>query len=361
MKKCINIFLFLITGFLISCEQKDVILEGNLDIIPQVNKMVVKNDAYYLLKNQVNINVESDSLKIPIHNFIKFLDSYGYFETKFVEKDHSADIRLFSNAQLGKEAYKLSINNGGIKIEAASNAGFFYGFQTLRQMFPVLNGNTKNITGIKLPYVQITDAPRFKWRGMMLDVSRHFYTVDEIKRLIDNLALLKINTFHWHLVDDQGWRIEIKKYPKLTKVGAWRVNQEDVPWNERKENSLGDSADFGGFYSQEEIKEVVAYAASKYITVVPEIELPAHVMSAIAAYPELSCSGKPIMVPSGGVWPITDIYCPGKESTFEFIENVLDEVIELFHRNTFILAEMKQQRPTGKPARTARRELQHKI
>ena len=161
----------------------------------------------------------------------------------------------------------------------------------------------------------------------MLDVSRHFFEKEYIFKTIDRLAFLKMNTLHLHLVDDQGWRIEIKKYPKLTEVGAFRVDQEDKHWDARSDNNPGEEATYGGFYSQEDIKEIVAYAAKHGIEVVPEIEMPAHVTSAIAAYPELSCTGKPVAVPSGGVWPITDIYCAGKEETFEFLENVLLEVM----------------------------------
>ncbi|MFN2314818.1 MAG: beta-N-acetylhexosaminidase, partial [Bacteroidales bacterium] len=181
-----------------------------------------------------------------------------------------------------------------------------------------------------MPCVTITDYPRFEWRGMHLDVSRHFFEVEFIKQYIDILAMHKLNVFHWHLVDDQGWRIEIKKYPRLTEVGAWRVDREDRPWNAREPQQAGEKATYGGFYTQEEIKEIVAYATERYITVVPEIEMPAHVGSALAAYPEYSCSGGPFTVPPGSVWPITDIYCAGKEETFTFLEDVLTEVMGLF-------------------------------
>ena len=144
------------------------------------------------------------------------------------------------------------------------------------------------------------------------------------------MAMLKMNVLHFHLVDDQGWRIEIKKYPKLTEVGAWRVDQEDKHWDGRYTPAADEKGTYGGFYTQEELKELVAYAATKNIEVIPEIEMPAHVSSAIAAYPELSCHERPIGVPSGGVWPITDIYCAGKENTFQFLENVLTEVMDIF-------------------------------
>ena len=188
-----------------------------------------------------------------------------------------------------------------------------------------------------MPAVTITDAPQYQWRGLMLDVSRHFFPKEYILKTLDRMAMLKLNTFHFHLVDNEGWRIEIKKYPKLTEVGAWRVDQEDKLWDERTPNPANAFANpatapkkYGGFYTQEDIKEIVAYATKRGITVIPEIEMPAHAMSAIAAYPELSCHKRPIGVPSGAVWPITDIYCAGQEETFDFIEEVLTEVLALF-------------------------------
>jgi hexosaminidase len=181
-----------------------------------------------------------------------------------------------------------------------------------------------------IPNLEIQDQPRFKWRGLMLDLSRHFFDKKYIKEVIDGLAMHKMNVLHLHLVDDQGWRIEIKKYPKLTEVGSWRVDQEDKNWNAKDPVTPEEEGTYGGFLSQEELKELVKYAKSKNVEIIPEIEMPAHVTSAIAAYPELSCFEKPVGVPSGGVWPITDIYCAGKESTFEFLENVLVEVMDIF-------------------------------
>jgi hexosaminidase len=182
----------------------------------------------------------------------------------------------------------------------------------------------------EIPSVSITDEPRFQWRGLMLDLSRHFFDKSYIEATIDRLAMLKMNVLHLHLVDDQGWRMEIKKYPKLTEIGAWRVNQENVIWNARLTVNPDEKGTYGGFLTQEELKEIVKYAAAKNVTIIPEIEMPAHVSCAIAAYPELACFNQRIGVPSGGVWPITDIYCAGKESTFEFLQNVLDEVMAIF-------------------------------
>ena len=224
-----------------------------------------------------------------------------------------------SLARLGKEGYLLSVTKEAVKIEAFAPAGLFYGVQTLYQLLPHQVEATGVTNGISwsVQCVKIEDMPRFSWRGVHLDVGRHFFTKDEVKKYIDYLAMYKMNTFHWHLTEDQGWRIEIKKYPKLTEVGAWR------------RETMFDGTPHGGFYTQEEIREVVEYAKKHFITVVPEIEMPGHCQAALASYPELSCSGGPFRV--GMEWGvINDVYCAGNEKTFEFLQNVLSEVIDLF-------------------------------
>ncbi|PPK87765.1 hexosaminidase [Neolewinella xylanilytica] len=241
-------------------------------------------------------------------------------------------ITVRQDTALGDEAYRLDVNADGITVDAGSLHALVYGLQTLRQLLPPAFEDSTTVTDVawEIPQLTIEDEPRFAWRGLMLDVSRHFFPVEYIKETIDRMAFLKLNTLHWHLVDDQGWRIEIKKYPRLTEMGAWRVDQEAIAWNARETNDPAAEATYGGYYTQAEISEVVDYAWRRGITVVPEIEMPAHVMSAIAAYPWLSCTEDTIAVPSGGVWPITEIYCAGKESTFTFLENVLTEVMALF-------------------------------
>jgi len=233
---------------------------------------------------------------------------------------------------LGDEGYRLTVRKQRIEILATRPAGLFYGVQTLRQLFPP---EIESIAPVKreqwtAPCVTINDAPRFVWRGMHLDVCRHFFPKEFVKRYIDQIAYHKMNTFHWHLTEDQGWRIEIKKYPKLTEVGAWRVDREDHHWNDREPQRADESATYGGFYTQDEIREIVEYARSRFITVVPEIEMPGHAVAALASYPQLSCTGGPYTVLPGGYWPIVDIFCAGKEETFQFLEDVLSEVIALF-------------------------------
>ncbi|PHK97765.1 beta-N-acetylhexosaminidase [Neolewinella marina] len=241
-------------------------------------------------------------------------------------------LRFTTDDSLPPEAYTLEISEKSIELRAGAYAGLVHGLQTIRQLLPPAIEGNRVQAGVswQIPSLRIRDEPRFPWRGLMLDVSRHFFGKDYVLATLDRMALFKLNTLHLHLVDDQGWRLEIKGYPRLTEVGAYRVDQEDRHWDARLKNGPADEATYGDFYTQEDIREIVAYARDRGITVVPEIEMPAHVMSALAAYPEFSCHGEPIAVPSGGVWPITDIYCPGKEATFGFLEEVLLEVMELF-------------------------------
>lgn len=232
---------------------------------------------------------------------------------------------------LGNEGYYLLSSDDKIKILSASPAGLFYGVQSLLQLLPpqiVANKVQQNITW-EVPRVEIMDKPRFGYRGMHLDVSRHFMTKEEVKRYLDMLAMLKINRFHWHLTDDQGWRIEIKKYPKLTEVGAWRVVRTEM-WHDRPFAEAGEVATYGGFYTQDDIREVVAYAKERFIEVVPEIDMPGHIVAVLASYPEFSCDHADYRVIPGGYWPPTDILCVGNDQSIEFVRDVLTEVMDLF-------------------------------
>ncbi len=223
------------------------------------------------------------------------------------------------------EGYVLEVGDGKIRLSANTYAGYFYAIQTLRQLLPEKTGGNAEIS---LPACRITDYPRFAWRGFMLDSVRHFQSVEWVKKLIDILASQKINTLHWHLTDDQGWRIEIKKYPKLTQQAAWR---EHIGFGLEPEQSehYDASGRYGGFYSQDEIREIVRYAASRNITIVPEIELPGHAVAALSVYPEFGCTGGPYEIRLvGGV--SDDVYCAGNESVYTFWENVFDEVSQLF-------------------------------
>jgi hexosaminidase len=233
-------------------------------------------------------------------------------------------INVARDASLGEEAYTLTVQRRSIEIKAGGPAGVFHAFQTLRQLLPAGVERGEAAKSLPVQGVVIEDAPRFAYRGMMLDVSRHFFPVEEVKAFIDMLALHKINRLHWHLTDDQGWRVEIKRYPRLTEIGSTRERTVIG-----KNTGRYDSIPHGGFYTQEQLKEVVAYAAERYITVIPEIELPGHASAALASYPALGCTGGPYKVAS--TWGVFDeVFCAGKEETFAFLEGVLEEVLPLF-------------------------------
>ncbi len=228
------------------------------------------------------------------------------------------------------ESYTLMVSSSGVAIRASGKAGLFYGTQTLLQLLPpqVLSNRPEPHMKWTVPAVRIEDQPRFPWRGFMLDVSRHFFTKDEVRHVLDLMALHKLNMLQLHLVDGVGWRVEIKKYPRLTEVGAWR---KGIGWGLDPKSSTAYREDgwYGGYYTQQDVRELVAYAADRHITIVPEIEMPGHCRSAMAAYPEFSCSGQPNNTePDGTIVP--GVYCPGKEQTFRFLEDVLGEIVELF-------------------------------
>ncbi|SEA34422.1 hexosaminidase [Arachidicoccus rhizosphaerae] len=246
-------------------------------------------------------------------------------------------------ASLLSEAYRLHIDPQGVKISARSSTGLYYGLQSLLQLidqykYTQAAGRTaatsvEQSTDIVLPLLEVQDAPAYSWRGFMLDVSRHFYTAAEIKKLLDVMSRYKLNIFHWHLTDDQGWRLQIRRYPKLTSVGAWR---EEIPgsvfFNKRPDTLTGTPYRYGGFYTQKEAREIVRYAALRGITVIPEIELPGHAAAALAAYPAYSSSGKAQSVPNsmGYQKGAVSEYNPGNPATFTFLENILTEIMDIF-------------------------------
>ena len=225
------------------------------------------------------------------------------------------------------EGYVLTVTPAAITVTGHDSAGLFYGCQTLMQAIPA-GFRTQPLASI--PAVVIRDHPRFSWRGMHLDVSRHFFPKEQILEFIDYLARYKFNTFHWHLSDDQGWRIEIKKYPRLTEVGAWREDTRDRPWDYRPHPVAKGKSVYGGFYTQEEIREIVRYAASRHVTIVPEIDVPGHSWAALLAYPRLSCSGQPFFVPDDVPFAFTDPFCAGNEETYAFLQDVFGEIMDLF-------------------------------
>lgn len=331
--------------------------QNNLNLVPMPATVNVGKGFFSIDKNTVMVLQGGGLEKISafLNDFIH--QSYGY--RLKVTKDHTGNnaVRLNYERMDNKipGAYQLTINNKGVYIAGDNENGVFYGIQTLIQLFPATNHKQQTTNNkLTIPQVSITDFPRFPYRGMHLDVGRHFFPISFIKKYIDYLAAYKYNTFHWHLTEDQGWRIEIKKYPELTKTGGWR-NGTIIGRYPGKGN---DNKPYGGFYTQAEIKEVVQYAKERYIDVIPEIEMPGHSSAAIAAYPWLSCfPQKPTEIPAKMIsqksiaeqnagriklvqetWGVfDDVFCAGNETTFTFLENVIDEVNVLFPSNYFHL------------------------
>ncbi len=268
------------------------------------------------------LSVAAGDAARPVAAFlVEGLQGIGFAAESSVERE--AAIRLELSDEAGDpEGYELVVSVGGITLRAADPAGLFYGVQSLLQLFPA-----EATSPIRIPCLEVRDSPRFGWRGLHLDVARHFFPVPFVKKFIDVMARYKLNTFHWHLTEDQGWRIEIKKYPKLTEVGAWR--EETLVGRHRREGPRTyDGVPHGGYYTQDEIREVVAYAAERFVTIVPEIEMPGHATAALAAYPELANDEGPEGVATD--WGIHDnIFSPAEE-TFEFLSDVLEEVVSLF-------------------------------
>ena len=288
-------------------------------IIPKPHFQKIE-DGFFLLDEKTSIVTDKNFLKIAdfLKNSLK-----EFHEIKLSTKNNSKKIIfLFDKTIENEEEYSLEINKKLIKISTKTSKGAFYAIQSLLQLIPAKTNSKK----IAIQCLKINDKPQFAYRGMHLDVSRHFFSVDFIKKYLDLMAMLKMNTFHWHLTDDQGWRIEIKKYPKLQKVAAFR--DETLIGHYADEPHQFDGKKYGGFYTQKEIKDIVKYASERQITVIPEIEMPGHSQAAIAAYPELGCTRNKLEV--AAKWGVfEDIYCTN-ENTFKFLENVIDEVISLF-------------------------------
>jgi hexosaminidase len=311
--------------------------EPAVSVIPQPWRVEVLPGSFTLVPGTTLVLPEGSAAEEAAMDFKARLAAAFGLDLPVVRADRpAASPALFfksgADPELDPEGYRLVVRPDGITLEAGTDRGFLYGTQTILQLCPPsVYGREGAAAGpLTIRCVSITDRPRFAWRGLLLDVSRHFFPKEFILRLIDELAIHKMNTFHWHLTDDQGWRVEIKRYPRLTEVGAWRVDREDKPWNAREPQRPGERATYGGFYTQDEIREIVAYAGRRGVTIIPEIEMPGHCLSALASYPELSCSGGPFTVPAGGVWPIKDVYCAGNDAVFEFLQNVLDEALDLF-------------------------------
>lgn len=297
--------------------------QNPLPLIPKPQSIILGKGSF-VLSSKTSIQTDKNSFEAKyLKEMIKLQTGLDLkIDSKYKSNSIKLILKLPDTTNFNKEHYEVNVSNGIIVINAFSNNGLFFGIQTLSQLIPF---NVKN--EIRIPWMRILDEPKYAWRGMHLDCARHFFPKEFIKKYIDYLAMYKMNTFHWHLTDDQGWRIEIKKYPRLTEIGAWRNGSMIGHFNDQK----FDEKRYGGFYTQDDIKEIVAYANQRYITIIPEIEMPGHALAALAAYPEYSCTGGPFEV--GKIWGVlNDVFCP-KEETFTFLENILSEVIALFPSN----------------------------
>jgi len=295
---------------------------------------VESSDGNFVLGPDTSILVQADQPEIAavgayLADLLNAPTGVRY-ELKEREQTDAQDAVILTtqgaDASLGDEGYELMVSQELIEVRAVQAQGLFRAVQTLRQLLPPEVESRQPVSGIawEVPAVRIKDKPRFQWRGIMLDVGRHFFPLTCIKQLVDLLALHRMNTLHFHLTEDQGWRLEVKKHPRLAEISSER-RESPVVGNRHE----GDGESYGGFYTQDEIREIVAYAASRYITVVPEIEMPGHSQAVLAAYPELGCTGGPYEVATR--WGVhKDVYCAGKEETFEFLQDVLDELLELF-------------------------------
>ncbi|MBL0024987.1 MAG: family 20 glycosylhydrolase [Saprospiraceae bacterium] len=306
-----------------------LIAQRNVSIIPQPVSLQINQGAFVIDNSTaVKFNTADKELKLAVNFFSAAIRNIS--GKTLLLNDVAKNNIVFKIAKtngIGDEGYTLNVSPSSITIVANTKAGVIYGIQSLLQTLPAIRTNEV----LQVPCMSITDFPRFKYRGMHLDVSRHFFSPEFVKEYINLLASYKMNTFHWHLVDDQGWRIEIKKYPLLTSVGAWRVDQTDKVWASRPQAKTGEAATYGGYYTQEQIKDIIKYAAERNVTIIPEIEMPGHVASAIASYPALSCTQQQQLPLTGGNYSgMSSNYCAGNDSVFTFLENVLTEVIALF-------------------------------
>ena len=317
-KNLITLCMALAMGLFTSCNTQSVsdkVYNQGINLIPTPVSLH-QYDGKFILTSSTTFQAQTEESKTVADFFAKKLKTSTGYDLAVSELEGEIKLAINPELDMNDEGYKLEVTSQNILISAKTPAGLFYGMQTVLQLLPAeIESKSVVNTEWSIPCVSIEDAPRFAYRGLMCDPCRHFMTVEEVKRQIDVMAMLKINTFHWHLTEDQGWRMEIKKYPKLTDVGATR--QE------------GEGTTHSGFYTQEEMKEVVAYAAERFITVIPELETPGHELAAIAAYPHLSCTGEEVTPRI--IWGVEDlVMCPGKGDMFGFLEDIVKEMVEIF-------------------------------
>ncbi|WP_337599776.1 beta-N-acetylhexosaminidase [Alistipes ihumii] len=302
---------------------------GSVDIVPEPSDIRVGEGVFSLTRRTEIRLSDGDSSLARAAGFFGELAGKSLGRPLAVVRGGGQESGAICVAlgDLPAEAYVLSVRSDRIDLTGGSPAGVFYGFQTLRQMLPESALRGEKARAIDLPVVEIRDEPRIGYRALLLDVGRHFFGPEEVKSVIDLMAMHKLNRLQWHLTEDQGWRIEIRKYPELTRRGAWRDRSDLRPAEDGRPEK--DPQPYGGYYTRQQVREIVRYAADRFIEIVPEIEMPGHAMAALASYPWLGCLGEGYEVPS--LWGVKeDVYCAGKDSTFVFLEDVLTEVTDLF-------------------------------
>ena len=315
--------LLICVGMFASCAEAPPARVEPLAAIP-APRSIVAAPGFFRLTADIRVHAEPQLRETAERQFAALRRTTGF---PLQHDEAAAQFHVSASRDLPPEGYRLHVSSNEITIEAADPAGAFYAFQTLRQLLPPVVEQKAHVPGVDwvVPAGVVEDWPRFPYRGLHLDVGRHYFDVEFVKRYIDVMARFKLNRFHWHLTEDQGWRLEIDAYPNLTATGAWRRETVEA---KNRDPYVGDGVPHGGFYTKDDVREIVAYAAERFVTVIPEIEMPGHATAAIAAYPELGCTNAQLEVSTR--WGVHEtIYCP-HEATFEFLETVLDEVIELF-------------------------------
>ena len=331
------IFILLIVFLLpVTTGCTDTNLTHDIPLVPRPAHLVPGSGNYLFSDKTVFVVENEEQAAVAASLISRFTNAAGFTPKLVVGATEKGDVRFVTDASLKSEAYSLEVSPEEIIVKASGDKGFFYALQTIRQLLPA-SIERESLSDKKekwsIPAMNVQDEPRFEYRALLLDASRFFIPKENVLRIIDCMSMLKINKLHFHLTDDNGWRIEIKKYPRLTEVGAWRVDRMDVPFPARRNPKSGEPTPIGGFYSQKDIKEMVAYAAERQIEIVPEIDMPAHSNAALTAYPKLAC---PVVKDYIGVLPGLGgrnseiIFCAGNDSVFTFLQNVMDEIMELF-------------------------------
>lgn len=322
--------LSIIASFLYSCNNSP---DMEIHITPRPVS-IAKHNGNFVFSSSTKIVVENEEQAVAARYFANFFSTAAGFTPAVVVGNNNGNIYFTTDSTLCSEAYSLNVSSKKIEIKAADIKGFFYALQTLRLSLPAsIDARQVSTTTWSIPAMTINDQPRFIYRGLMLDVARYFMPKEDLLNLIDCMAMLKLNYLHLHLTDDNGWRLEIKKYPKLTDIGAWRVDRGNLPFPDRRNPEKGEPTPIGGFYTQDDMREIISYAAERQIDLIPEIDIPAHSNAALAAYPEYAC---PVVKKYIGVLPglggsnADIIYCAGNEKVFSFLQDVFDEVMEIF-------------------------------